>query len=214
MKRFVWMAALGTCLCAAGVAQGQQAESLPQQASLPGTAESAAPGQTKPPEVAQFQGFEDQWSTAVVHADQYTMENLLSPVYVGISATGDVTTRNQQIADLFDKSAAPVSMEQRVVSVREFGDMALVSGTYILKWRTDGRVREERGIFTHVYAHERDRWDCVNAQRTPVVEMTPGQGKKKQAKSDADEPFHIPLFYKGKQSTQPNTAQNTNIPQN
>jgi ketosteroid isomerase-like protein len=202
MKKFVWMAALGLGLCAAGAAQGQQAE-------------SAAPGQNKPPEVVQFQGFEDQWSTAVVNADQYTMENLLSPVYVGISASGDVTTRNQQLADLFDKTVAPVSMEQRVVSVRMFGDMALVSGTYIMKWRTEGKVREERGIFTHVYAHERDRWDCVNAQRTPVVEMAPGSAKKKnQDKSSAEEPFHIPLFYKGKQSTQPNTAQNTNVPQN
>ncbi|HTX41071.1 MAG TPA: nuclear transport factor 2 family protein [Acidobacteriaceae bacterium] len=202
MKKFVWMAALGIAWCAAGVAQGQQAE-------------SAAPGQTKPPEVVQFQGYEDQWSTAVVNADQYTMENLLSPVYVGISASGDVTTRNQSIANLFDKSTAPVSMEQRVVSVRMFGDMAVVSGTYIMKWKTDGRMREERGIFTHVYAHERDRWDCVNAQRTPVVEVVPGSGKKKnQDKSSADEPFHIPLFYKGKQSSQPNTAQNTSIPQN
>jgi len=202
MKNFVWMAALGFGLCVAGVAQGQQAE-------------SAAPGQAKPPEVLQFQGYEDQWSKAVVNADQYTMENLLSPVYVGISAAGDVSTRNQQIADLFDKSVSPVSMEQRVVSVRMFGDMAVVSGTYILKWHTDGRNREERGIFTHIYAHQRDRWECVNAQRTPVVEVTPGSGKKKnQAKSNAEEPFHIPLFYKGKPSTQPNTAQNSNVPQN
>ncbi len=201
MTKSAWMAALGCALCVAGIAQGQQAE-------------SAAPGQTKPPEVLQFQGYEDQWSKAVVSADQYAMENLLSPVYVGISATGDVTTRNQQIADLFEKTTAPVSMEQRVVSVRMFGEMAVVSGTYIMKWRTDGHDREERGIFTHVYAHERDRWDCVNAQRTAVVEVTPGSGKKRQDKSSAEEPFHIPFFYKGKQSTEPNTAQNGNIPQN
>jgi len=40
----------------------------------------------------------------------------------GYFVDGDVTTRNQQIAMLFQKGDEPVSMEQRVVSVRTFGD--------------------------------------------------------------------------------------------
>ena len=90
-------------------------------------AESVIPGQQQPPEVKEFQGYEDQWSNAVVKNDQYTLEFLLSPVFVNISATGDVTTRNQQIASLFDKGDEPISLEQRVVSVRTFGDTAVVS---------------------------------------------------------------------------------------
>ncbi len=85
-------------------------------------AESVIPGQQQPPEVKEFQGYEDQWSNAVVKNDQYTLEFLLSPVFVNISATGDVTTRNQQIASLFDKGDEPISLEQRVVSVRTFGE--------------------------------------------------------------------------------------------
>lgn len=173
-------------------------------------AESVAPGQALPPEVKLFQGLEDKWSVAVVNKDQYAMELLLSPVYVGISSSGEVTTRNEQIADIFDKGAAqPVSMLQRVISVRMFGDTGVVSGTYDLKWRTNGPVREERGIFTHVYTRTQDRWECVNAQRTAVVDTTPGSEKKKRSKarSDAAEPFHIPLFYKGAKSTQTGTAQ-------
>ena len=123
---------------------------------VPGTmraqqAESTAPGQQQAPAVKEFQGLEDQWSVAVMKNDQYTMEFLLSPLYVDISSTGDVTTRNQQIASLFQKGDVPVSMLQRVVSVREFGDTAIVSGTYIIKWRTNGSLKEERGIFTHIY---------------------------------------------------------------
>jgi Domain of unknown function (DUF4440) len=143
-----------------------------------------------------------------VKADQYQMENLLSPLYVDISATGEVTTRNQQIADLFVKDGSePVSMEQKVVSVRTFGDTAIVSGTYIMRFRENGRVREERGIFTHVYNRERNHWACVNAQRTAVVDLTPSS-QKTQQKSNAPLPFHIPLFHQGAQSTQPASAQN------
>jgi len=174
---------------------------------------SAAPGQAVPPEVKEFQGYEDQWSNALVKADQYTMEFLLSPLYVDISSNGDVTTRNQQIAQLFDKGEEPVSLEQRVVSVREFGDTAIVSGTYIAKWRTNGSVREERGIFTHVYNRAHAHWACVNAQRTAVVDMTPRKQRAAGKKSDASEPFHIPLFYKGKEPSQSASAP-TDIPPN
>jgi ketosteroid isomerase-like protein len=176
-------------------------------------AESVIPGHPQPPEVKEFQGYEDQWSNAVVKNDQYTLEFLLSPVFVNISSTGDVTTRNQQIAMLFDKGDEPISLEQRVISVRSFGDTAVVSGTYIAKWRTNGNVREERGIFTHIYNHDRSHWACVNAQRTAVVDMKPGK-QRASKKSDASEPFHIPLFFKGAQPKPDagQTAANTNPP--
>ena len=189
--------------------------------AAPGTvraqqAESAGPGGAQqPPAVKEFQSLEDQWSNAVVKDDQYTMEFLLSPVYVDISATGEVTTRNQLIAGLFDKgSAEPVSMQQRVVSVREFGDTAIVSGTYIVKNRATGGLKEERGIFTHVYNRVQRHWACVNAQRTAVVELAANKQKASaQKKSDAEEPFHIPFFHKGAEPSQTATAP-ANIPPN
>lgn len=174
--------------------------------------QSIAPGTTAaPPEIKEFQGYEDQWSNAVVKNDQYTMEFLLSPLFVDISSNGDVTTRNQQIAELFQKGEEPVSMQQRVVTVRTFGDTAVVSGTYIIRVRANGNIREERGIFTHVYNRSRMRWACVNAQRTAVVDLTSGK-QKAQKKSDAPEPFHIPLLYQGAQPAQAATGPNNSTP--
>ncbi len=198
-----WLMAV--CVCLAGVAPGclwaQQAESV-------------APGQgQEPPAVKEFQALEDQWSEAVVKNDTFTMEFLLSPVYVDISSTGDVATRNQLIAGLADKGAEPVSLLQRVVSVREFGDTAIVSGTYIVKYRASGGTREERGIFTHIYNRAQRHWACVNAQRTAVVEMAANKQKGAQKKSSADEPFHIPLFHKGAEPSETATAP-ANIPPN
>jgi hypothetical protein len=175
---------------------------------LGGLASAQQTAPTQPPEITQFQKLEDQWSDAVAKRDQYGLELLMSPVLVNISATGEVTTRNQQIAQLYDKSGPqPVSMEQRVVNVRTFEDMALVDGTYIIKWKINGQIREERGIFTHVYQHTRSNWVCVHAQRTAVVEKGPEQKTKQTSKkSNADLPFHIPLIYEGRQSTQPTPA--------
>jgi ketosteroid isomerase-like protein len=200
--RQFWIAGAAVLMCGGpGLLRAQQSQSI-----TPGTT-------TVSPEIKEFQGYEDQWSNAVVKNDQYTMEFLLSPLFVDISSTGDVTTRNQQIAGLFQKGEEPVSMQQRVVTVRTFGDTAVVSGTYIVRVRANGNIREERGIFTHVYNRSRMRWACVNAQRTAVVDLTPGK-QKAQKKSDAPEPFHIPLLYQGAQPAQAAAGQNTSAPPN
>jgi ketosteroid isomerase-like protein len=168
-------------------------------------------------EIKEMQKLEDQWSDAIVKRDQYGLELLLSPLYVGISSNGEVTTRNQQIATLFQRSTDPLSMEQRVVSVRMLGDVAVVNGTYIVRHRENGNPVQERGIFTHVFQRVRSNWLCINAQRTLVAEETPGKQRAEKKKSDAELPFHIPFLHKGEepasQAGQTAVQQNQQQPQ-
>jgi hypothetical protein len=49
----------------------------------------------------------------------------------------------------------------------------------------------------------------VNAQRTAVVDLAPGKQKASQKKSEASEPFHIPLLYQGAQPSQSASGQNS-----
>lgn len=164
----------------------------------------------QPPLVREFQKIEDQWSTSRVKQDQFTLETILSPVFVDISSTGAVMTRNQVVASMFEKDVPQVTlMEQRVVSVRMIEDIAIVDGTYIEETKLDGITREQRGVFTHIYQHVREVWKCVQSQRTalPVAVQDSGEKKKSRKTSDAAEPFHIPLFYKGAKSSKPDTTQ-------
>lgn len=177
--------------------------------SVPIVPRARAQQQTQqPPQITQFQKIEDQWSTALVKQDQYTLEDILSPSFVSISSSGEISTRNQEVADMFEKGLPqPVSMEQRVVNVRVIEDVAIVDGTYIERTRLNGIQREERGIFTHVYQHVREVWVCVQAQRTPVVEQSDEKKKAARKKSDAELPFHIPLLHKGAESDQQSSSQ-------
>ena len=80
--------------------------------SLPGATAGAqqttkANANPVPPAFREMQQVEDRWATAVTKRDQYALELVLAPQYIGISASGDVTTRNQQIAHLFVKNAGP-----------------------------------------------------------------------------------------------------------
>ncbi len=157
-------------------------------------------------EIKEMQKLEDQWSDAIVKRDQYGLELLLSPLYVGISAGGEVTTRNQQIAQLFQKTTDPLTMEQRVISARMLGDVAVVNGTYITRRKTGSDTIEERGIFTHVYQRVRSNWLCINSQRTIVAEESPSK-QKAAKKSNAELPFHVPFISKGSDSTKQPPAQ-------
>jgi len=168
------------------------------QSSVAVTSTTANPSQAA--EIKEMQKLEDQWSDAIVKRDQYGMELLLSPLYVGISAGGEVTTRNQQIALLFQKTIDPLTMEQRVISVRMLGDVAVVNGTYITRRRNGSESVEERGIFTHVFQRVRSNWLCINSQRTIVVEDASAK-QKVSKKSNAEMPFHLPFLYKGADST-------------
>src|SRR5882757_229962 len=145
-----------------------------------------------PPAFREMQQVEDRWAAAVTKRDQYALELVLAPQYIGISASGDVTTRDQQIAHLFVKNAGPDSLEQKVISVRFVGDIAVVNGTYVMSWKGEKGPVLEKGIFSHVFEHVRENWLCLNSQRTVVAE----ENKDKAS-------LHIPRVYKGPDSTQP-----------
>ena len=178
-------------------------------------AQQATKTSTVPPAFKEMQQVEDRWSDAVTKRDQYGLEMVLAPQFIGISATGDVATRNQQIAQILVKGAGPDSLEQKVVSVRLVGDVAIVNGTYVISWKTDKGPVLEKGIFSHVFEHLRTNWLCLNSQRTVVAEDSKrvvAQEKPKSKSSDAQLPLHIPLVYKGPNSTQPPPAPGTGQP--
>ena len=166
--------------------------------------------QQQQPLVHEFQKIEDQWSVSLVKRNQFTLETILAPTFVDISSTGEISTRNQVVASMFEKGTSQVTMmEQRVVSVRIIEDVAIVSGTYIEETKLAGITREQRGVFTHIYQHVREVWKCVQSQRTalPVSVEEKKKKKKSEKRSKAAEPFHIPLLYKGAKSTQQSSAQ-------
>lgn len=131
-------------------------------------------------EIKTFQTIEDKWSAAVVSPNQYTMDLILAPSFMDITASGDMETRDEYVAFLFAKGEAnPYSMLQTVTNVRSFGDMAIVNGTYAIKIPVDGMPQEEQGVFTHVFQKTPAGWRCVNAQRTNI----PAQKKVAETKT-------------------------------
>jgi ketosteroid isomerase-like protein len=147
---------------------------------------------TASPDIAQFQKIEDAWDQAVNRRDQYALENALSPLFLDVSGAGDITTRNQQLAFIIATDDKSLHLEQKVIAVRMLGDTAVANGTYVLHHRGSSGEVDEKGVFTHVFERARNGWLCINSQRT-VLREDNGKNKKK---SNAELPFHIPIFGK------------------
>lgn len=181
MKKIVLCLAVVLVSCAL-FAQGSSTTPVENQAGVTTTAS---------PEVAQFQKLEDKWSDAVNDRDQYALELILSPLFVDVAATGDITTRNQQLANLIANDDKTMTLEQKVVTVRMMGDTAVANGTYLLHHKAASGQVDEKGVFTHVYERVRGNWLCVNSQRTSLPQSASGKQKKS---TNAEGLFHFPLF--------------------
>lgn len=151
------------------------------------------------PEIREFQKIEDSWSSAINLRDQYSLELVLSPLFVDVSASGDITTRNQQLAQLITGEDKTLHLDQRVITVRMLGDIAVANGTYLLHRKAGSNQVDEKGVFTHVFERARGGWLCINSQRTVLREDSNAKAKKQ---SNAEMPFHIPLFTRSDKSNQ------------
>ncbi len=147
------------------------------------------------PAIRDFQKIEDAWDDAIDQRDQYALELVLSPLFMDVSASGDFTTRNQQLALLITGEDKTLHLEQRVITVRMLGDIAVANGTYVLRHKAGSAPVEEKGVFTHVFERSRGGWLCINSQRTKLPEDSSAKAKKS---TNAESPFHIPIPLFGK----------------
>jgi ketosteroid isomerase-like protein len=188
MTRFATCLSALLILCCAAVAQTAASDSPAAPATVQPAVTSA-----ESPEVRSFQKIEDSWSNAVNQHDQYALELVLSPLFVDVSASGDITTRNQQLAQVITGEDKTQHIEQRVVTVRMLGDISVANGTYALHHRVGSAQVDEKGVFTQVFERLHGNWVCINSQRTLLREDSNVKQKKQ---SNAEMPFHFPLFGK------------------
>ncbi len=184
MNRFLPFVSIALLCCTAAA-----------QNSSPDPAATAVPPADKPgvmetvsPEILEFQKLEDSWSDAVNRRDQYALELVLSPLFVDVSASGDVTTRNQQVAQVISGDDKSLYLTQKVVTVRMLGDIAVANGTYTLHHKTTSGLVDEKGIFTQVFERVHGGWLCINSQRTVLRQ----DASSKKRESSPESPFHLP----------------------
>jgi hypothetical protein len=141
-------------------------------------------------QVAEIQKVLDRWDDAANQHDQYALELVLAPQFIDISDMGQVKNRDQQVSEMVIKGAPRFTLTQKAISVRVIGDVTVVNGTYdrIYPASRLGHtpMKDTKGVFSQVYIRARNTWQCINSQRTIIVEDTAKEAKKKK-KSGANE---------------------------
>src|ERR1017187_8442969 len=165
-----------------------------QNTAAPPAAPQTAAASAESPAILEFQKIEDAWSNAINVRDQYALELVLSPLLMDVSAQGDITTRNQQLAQLITGEDKTLHLEQKVITVRMMGDIAVANGTYMMHHKVGSAQVDEKGVFTHVFERAHGGWMCTNSQRTRLPEDT--NPKRKKQPTD-EQPFHIPFIGRG-----------------
>ena len=134
--------------------------------------------------VATFQKIEDQGSTALASQDQFNLEAILVPSFTDISSSGELTTRDQLVAGMFETGTPRVqTIQQKVDNVRIIEDVAIVDGTYAVTTKLNGIQRAEQGVFTHIYQRAHGTWLCVQSQRTAFPAQADNGKKSRKKKS-------------------------------
>jgi len=83
--------------CCVAIAQTPAVDPANASSSVPSQPAVTSSGS---PEITQFQKIEDSWADSVNRRDQYALELVLSPLFVDVAASGDITTRNQQLVQV------------------------------------------------------------------------------------------------------------------
>lgn len=152
------------------------------------------------PEVVAMQNVTDQWDDAVLQRDAYALDLVLSPQMIDISSSGQITHRDQWVALVTQKSSPVRTLKQTVTHVSLLGGVAIVNGTYDVKFKPDDEHRpqkDETGIYSQVFQRLQNSWVCVNSQRTTLAPTASDKNekkdkKKKEARNDAAPTLSFP----------------------
>jgi ketosteroid isomerase-like protein len=111
---------------------------------------------------------ENMWNQAQLHRDAGALEALIADRFVNTEYDGEVTDRNQFLADIKDPKFKPTAVGLQDMKVNVYGGTAVVTGIYHTKGSYNGKPYDHMGRFTDTWILDKDRWECV-ASHTSLV---------------------------------------------
>jgi ketosteroid isomerase-like protein len=109
----------------------------------------------------------DEWVKALVRGDAETLERILAEdFFLTYPLEGD--DRAEFISDLTSGDLVVEYATRHQLSVRVFGDTAVLTARDTAKWSYRGRVMEGQYKVIHVYAQRKGVWQLVAMQVCPM----------------------------------------------
>ncbi len=117
--------------------------------------------------VETLRRLEERLATAWVEGDRSFIEQILADDWSVTDLTGRVLKKTEVLEEAFgSKDRQVVSMRIDDISVRPFGDWAIVTGRTNAAGECQGEVAEVTLRFTDVFANRNGRWQVIASQAT------------------------------------------------
>ena len=111
---------------------------------------------------------EREKDSAYERGDKVTLDRIYADDYIAITAAGTNVTK-KEILGFFTRSKIFESHRSEDISVRIFGDTAIVTGLQKRKFARDIKPGGEDFIrYTHIYVRRQGEWKIVAAQFTII----------------------------------------------
>jgi ketosteroid isomerase-like protein len=115
---------------------------------------------------------ERQWAESVVSGDASALERILADDYLGVDTSGNLTTKEQEIAGTRNGKGEYISCHLNEVKVRFYGNTAVAQGSESWVRRT-GEPRQGRFVWTDTWVCRNGRWQIVAAEDLALQRQFP-----------------------------------------
>ena len=115
----------------------------------------------------QIEQLQAQWRTAQLLGDIPTMDHMLSDDYVGITLTGQVTTKAQQLARLRNRTFVLTRLDMQDMKIKLVGQVAIVTVKAKVEGTTSAKPIDGEYRYTRIY-HQlaTGAWKITNFEAT------------------------------------------------
>jgi len=132
----------------------------------------------------QVETMEEAWRVAQLSGDADAMDKLLSNDYVGITMTGQVVTKMQQLDRMRNRSMVLTKIVLEDVKVKLIGTTAVVTSLADVEGTNDGEPMHGMYRYTRVYSRlPSGTWKITNFEATRVG-PPPDGGRRLQLPQD------------------------------
>lgn len=109
----------------------------------------------------------DDWAKALVRGDVETLDRILADdFFFAYPMEGD--DKAQFIGDIMAGNIRVEYLNRENVSVRIWGDTAVITGKDSAKWYYQGHDFSGHYKIIHVYCHRNNRWQLCSVQACPI----------------------------------------------
>jgi ketosteroid isomerase-like protein len=128
---------------------------------------TAASHEKKPDAKHEVEALEEQWRVAQLAGDTGTMDKMLSDDYLGISMTGEVDTKAQQLRRIADRRLMLTRIELSDMKVKLVGAIAIVTSRAQVDGTNDGAPMRGMYRYTRIYRHPPSgQWKITSFEAT------------------------------------------------